>query len=212
MPDVQPVDAPRENAESAAPAAAGDVEARATERHSGVRPEALQLFRAEALDEYHRGSTDEGHLLEIEPAWMRRAYAVILALLAAVLLLGALVSIDREAEGGGVIRQGRLVAFVPARNLPELKPGLPLRFELSSQSLAVVSVNRTILGPSEARRLLGPDGAAFWPSPETAVRIEALLPAGHEDYSDGVAGRVRVRLGREHLLTTLIPALRRLHV
>ena len=69
-----------------------------------------------------------------------------------------------------------------------------------------------ILAPSEARRLLGADGAAFWTSPEAAVRIDAALPAGRDDYSDGVTGRVRVRLGRERLLFALIPALRRLHV
>lgn len=91
MPDVQPVEPPRENPESDAPAAAGEMETPGVERHSGVRPEAVKLFRAEALDAYHRGSTDEGHLLEIEPVWMRRAYAVILALLAAVVVFGVLV-------------------------------------------------------------------------------------------------------------------------
>jgi hypothetical protein len=87
-----------------------------------------------------------------------------------------------------------------------------LRFELSGQPLAVGSVSRKILGASEARRLLGPDGAALWTSPEAVVRIEASLPADRGDYSDGVAGRVRVRLGRERVLFALIPALRWLHV
>lgn len=58
------------------------------------RPEGegmTQLFREEALNEYQRGRSDEGHLLEIEPVWMSRAYGVILALLVAALLFSALV-------------------------------------------------------------------------------------------------------------------------
>lgn len=187
-------------------------EARRTERHSAIRSDAAQLFRGEALESYHRGTEDEGHLLEIEPAWMRRAYAVILALFAAALLLSLVIRIDRDAEGGGVIRQGRLVAVIPARYRAELRPGLPLRFDLFSQPLLVGSVTPKIVPPSEARRLLGVDGAAFWSGSEPAVRVDAPLPAGGDDYGDGVAGRVRVRLGRERVLVALIPALRRLHV
>jgi hypothetical protein len=44
------------------------------------------------------------------------------------------------------------------------------------------------------------------------VQIEAPLPAGRADLGDGVAGTVRVRLGRERLLFALVPALGRLHV
>jgi hypothetical protein len=180
--------------------------------HGAIGPEVAQLFRGQALEQYQRGSSNEGHLLEIEPRWMRGATGVILALLGAVLLLGFLLHIDREAAGCGVIRQGRLLAVVPARYRAELRTALPLRFELSARPLAVGSVSPRILAPSEARRLLGPDGAAFWTGPEAAVRIEAALPAGSEEYGDGVAGRVRVVLGRERVLFALIPALRRLHV
>ena len=80
-----------------------ELEARAAERHTAIREDMAQLFRGEALEQYQRGSTDEGHLLEIEPGWMRRAYVVILALLGAALLFSALVHIDRYAEGVGVI-------------------------------------------------------------------------------------------------------------
>jgi len=176
--------------------------------HLGAR----QLFRAEALDHYQRGSNAEGHVLELEPAWTRWAYRVIVAFFGAMLLLAALVQIDREAAGGGVVRHGRLVAVVPARYRAELRPGLPLRFELIAQPLAVESASTKISSAAEARQLLGADGAAFWTSPEPAVRIDASLPAAiRGDYGDGVIGRVRVRLGRERLLFVLIPALRRLH-
>src|SRR5258708_16037707 len=191
---------------------AGELEARAAERHTGIREDVAQLFRGEALDQYQRGSTDEAHLLEIEPGWMRRAYVVILALLGAALLFSALAHIDREAQGVGVIRQGHLVAVVRARYRAELRPATPLRFGLSGQQLAIGSVSRKILGSSEARRLLGPDGAALWTSTEAVVRIDATLPADRGDYSDGVAGRVHVRLGSERVLFVLIPALRWLRV
>jgi hypothetical protein len=196
MPDVHLVDAPGDGASDRPP----------------IRGGAAQLFRGEALDAYARGGADEGHLLEIEPAWMRRAYAVILALFAAALLLGLVIRIDTEAEGGGVVRQGRLIAVLPARFRSELRPAMPLRFELSSQRLAVGSVSRKIISSSEARQLLGPDGAALWTSREAAVIVEAPLPAGRDEYSDGVAGQVRVRLGRERLPFALLPRRGGLHV
>jgi len=185
-----------------------DREARAAERHTAIREDVARLFRGEALDQYQQGRAEEAHLLEIEPAWTRWSYAVILALFATALLFCALAHVDREAQGVGVIRDGRLVAVVPARYRSELRPASPFRFDLSDQQLAVGSVSRTIFGPSEARRLLGPDGSALWTSSEAAVRFDAPLPAGRGAYSNGVAGRVRVRIGRERVLFALMPALR----
>ena len=53
------------------------------ERHTAIREDVAKLFRAEALEQYQRGRTDEGHLLDLDPRWMRRAYAVVLALIVA---------------------------------------------------------------------------------------------------------------------------------
>ncbi|HEX8411891.1 MAG TPA: hypothetical protein VF883_23785, partial [Thermoanaerobaculia bacterium] len=53
------------------------------ERHTGIREDVAKLFRAEALEHYQRGQVDEAHLLELDPRWMRRAYAVIVALIVA---------------------------------------------------------------------------------------------------------------------------------
>jgi hypothetical protein len=48
-------------------------------------PPDQNLFRAEALEHYKRGRTDEGHLLEIESRWMRRAdWLVVVIVLAAL--------------------------------------------------------------------------------------------------------------------------------
>jgi GAF domain-containing protein len=170
-----------------------------------------QLFRGEALDEYQRGSEDEAHLLEIEPRWARYAYRVVLALFSAALLFSALARVDREAQGAGVIRDGRLVAVVPARYKSEMRSALPLRFDRFAQPLTVGAVDRKVIAATEARRLLGPDGAALWASPEPALRIDTPLGAAATDYGNGVAGRVRVRLGRERALFVLVPALRGLH-
>ena len=170
-----------------------------------------RIFRSEALDEYQRGSEDEAHLLEIEPRWARYAYRLVLALFGAALLFSALAPIDREAQGAGVIRDGRLVAVVPARFKPELRSALPLRFERFAQPLTIGVVDKKVLAASEARRLLGADGAALWTSPEPALRIDASLGAAAADYGDGVTGRVRVRLGRDRALFVLVPALRGFH-
>jgi multisubunit Na+/H+ antiporter MnhC subunit len=57
-------------------------------RHTAIREDVAQLFRAEALEQYQRGETDEAHLLEVEPRWMRYADRIVLALLAAALVIG----------------------------------------------------------------------------------------------------------------------------
>jgi len=62
-----------------------------TKQHNAIRDDVAQLFRAEALEEYQRGRTDEGHLLDLDPRWMRRAYGVVLALIVVALVIGALV-------------------------------------------------------------------------------------------------------------------------
>lgn len=163
------------------------------------REDRAQLFRTEALEHYQRGEEDEGHLLEIEPKWARYASRVILALFLGALLFAAFVRIDRYAEGVGVVRGGRLIAAIPARHRGELRPSLPMRFEYSEQPLALASVGTKIVSPSE---VLGP-AAARWTSPEPAVLVEAALPVARA--GDGVAGRVRVRLRRERLLSMLVP-------
>lgn len=54
-----------------------------SERHTAIREDVARLFRAEALEQYQRGRTDEGHLLELDPRWTRRAYIVVIALIVA---------------------------------------------------------------------------------------------------------------------------------
>ncbi len=174
------------------------LEQRAAERHAAIRGDVAQLYREEALEQYQRGRTDEAHLLEIEPGWTRHAFRILLALLVAALVFGALVHVDRQADGVGIVREGRLIAVVPARDRAQLRAGLPLRFEHAAEPLAVTSVDRRIIPAADARRLLGVDGARLWTTTQPGVRIEGSLSTN--DLTDGVTGRVRVRLGRQRLL------------
>lgn len=142
-----------------------------------------RLFRREALEQYQRGSVDEGHLLELEPAWTGWAYRLIFLLLGVAVALSVLLHVDRVAEGRGVVQGGRLIVSLPPAYRDELRPGLPLRFEHVTEPLTIDVVH--------------------------ATTIEARLPAA--TYIDGTQGRVRVSLGRERVLFALIPALRRWH-
>lgn len=166
-----------------------------------LRPDLAGVFRGEALAQYQRGRESEAHLLELEPKWARYTSRVILALFAAALLFTALVHVDRYASGIGVVRGGRLIAVVPARHARELRPSMPLRFEFAEQQVPVAYVGNTLIAPSEARRILGADGASRWTSTDPAVRVEAPLAASN--LGDGVAGSVRIRVGRERLLRIL---------
>lgn len=166
-----------------------------------VDDDAAPLFRSEAVEHYQRGREHEGHVLEIEPRWARWASRVIVALFLSAVVFAAVVHVDRYAEGVGVVRGGRVIAVVPARYAAELKPSLPLRFELAARPLAVASVGAKIVAASEARRILGEDGALRWNRAEPAVIAEAPLHDGR--LGDGVAGRVRIRVGRERLLAML---------
>ena len=158
---------------------------------TGVRKDVAQLFRAEALEHYQRGADDEAHVLELEPKWTRYTSRVILALFAAALLFAALVHVDRYVDGVGVVRGARLIAYLPARHQAKLRPSMPLRFEYSGRMLAVDTVGRQIVA--------GPAGPA--------VVVEAKIDP--KRLGEGVAGRVRVRVGRERLLTLLVPWSRR---
>ena len=89
MQDMHLVDVPRQ--EPAEDDAEAELEERAAARYTAIRADVAQLFRAEALDQYQRGHPDEAHLLEVEPRWARHAYRVILALIGAAMLLGAVI-------------------------------------------------------------------------------------------------------------------------
>lgn len=115
-----------------------------------------------------------------------------------------------------------LVALLPGADSPRIKAGDPLRLELNGyrfayQQLEVSDVSEGVIGPNEARRLLGPSvGDALSLSGGIAVvraRLrERSFVADDEvlPYLDGLLGTAEVRLRSERIITTLIPGLKRL--
>ena len=115
-----------------------------------------------------------------------------------------------------------LVALLPGSDRPQLEPGMPLRLELSGyrysyQTVTIDSVSTDVMGPGEARRVLGVELGEALALPPSVVLVRARIP-GHEfvvdgerfRYHDGMLGRAQVRVREERILYTLIPELRRM--
>ncbi|MEM9554025.1 MAG: HlyD family efflux transporter periplasmic adaptor subunit [Acidobacteriota bacterium] len=116
----------------------------------------------------------------------------------------------------------RVVAFLPGSVRPFLEPGMRLRLELdgstdSDQWLEIDAVADEVVGPAEARRVLGAGLVDAVPLSGPVVRVVARLPSTRfesegETYRvhEGVSGFVEVRLRSESLLSTVLPGLDRL--
>ena len=97
---------------------------------------------------------------------------------------------------------------------------MPLRLELrgyphSYQRLKVDAVSEEVFGPSEARRVLGPEIADALTVSGPVALVEASLPGPTFEsqgrsyaYHDGIPGRAEIRVRSEPILLSLIPALR----
>jgi membrane fusion protein (multidrug efflux system) len=115
-----------------------------------------------------------------------------------------------------------LVALVPADYRPMLRAGLEMRFELDGfryeyADVKVEEVSSEAVGPTEVNRLLGTerDGSVKI-EPGGKVFVTGKLPASTftsegepYGYFDGLTGTAEVRVRREPIIVTLIPALRR---
>jgi membrane fusion protein (multidrug efflux system) len=113
-----------------------------------------------------------------------------------------------------------LMAMLPGEHRPLLRVGLPLNLELrgydhAPQRLVIASIADEVIGPEEAKRLLGPEVATAVPLNGPLVRVEALFPgetfeARGERYElhDGMWGVAEVPVRSESLLTALVPGLR----
>jgi|SRR5688572_22827049 len=195
---------------------------------------AERLFRQEALDEHTRAFDREGTVLRIAPAWTSAVYWLVTAVAAAGVAFITLASVPRYAEGpaivrvepleeGAIARKGarpELLVYLPGHHLPSLLPGMTLRLELDGwprtyQEATVETVGEQVLGPAEARRMLGSSLGDSLPLTGPVVLLRARLPAegfsagGRTlDHHDGMVGRAEVRLESERLLFLLVPALR----
>jgi membrane fusion protein (multidrug efflux system) len=113
-----------------------------------------------------------------------------------------------------------LTAMLPGEHRPQLRPGMPLNLKLrgyrqSPQRLTITAVADEVVGPEEAKRLLGPEVATAVPLNGALVRVEAELPrdtfeSGGETYvlHDGMWGSAEVPVRSESLLVALVPGLR----
>lgn len=116
-----------------------------------------------------------------------------------------------------------LIAVLPGQYRPQLRVGMPLRFEVDGyryqyQELTVESISDDVVGPAEVRRYLGPDLADVVPLNGPLVLVRARLPgrtfvADDQRYTffDGLPGHADVRLRSVPIIMALIPALRGLH-
>jgi membrane fusion protein (multidrug efflux system) len=122
-------------------------------------------------------------------------------------------------EGAGGLE---VVALLPGEDRPQLGPGMTVRLELSGyryayQSFVIDSVSSDVIGPSEARRVLGAEVADSLDLVGPVVLVRGRLPEHVFDadgrtfsYHDGMLGIAEVRVREERILFGLVPGLKRM--
>jgi membrane fusion protein (multidrug efflux system) len=115
-----------------------------------------------------------------------------------------------------------LLAVLPGSYRPMLRPGMPMRFEVSGfeyayQDLIIASLGDEVVGPAAVKRYLGQETADALLISGPVVLVSARIPArafrSHDEvynYYDGMQGRAEARVRTERLIISLIPALRAL--
>ncbi|HEY2746045.1 MAG TPA: HlyD family efflux transporter periplasmic adaptor subunit [Polyangia bacterium] len=116
-----------------------------------------------------------------------------------------------------------LVALLPGNDRPLLRPGMALGFELvgydrEHHELTIDSVSDEVVGPSEAKRFLGPDIADSMSVDGPVVLVRARLEARHFlsdssdgrplSYYDGLQARAQAAIRSERIAGMLLPALK----
>ncbi len=115
---------------------------------------------------------------------------------------------------------GRVIALLPGRYRPLLKPGAQLRFELDgfqrrSQELTIEDVGDQIIGPAEAARYLGPDMADAIALSGPVVLVQASLPSGsfqvdreRFQFAHGMQGKAETIVRNEPIAYAFLPGLK----
>ncbi len=115
-----------------------------------------------------------------------------------------------------------VIALLPGRYLPQLQPGMKVRLELPGHSyvyrwIVLDSVAEEVIGPAEARRLLGAVAGDAMPLEGPLAMATAPLSSSTFEvagrtypFRDGMPTRAEVRVRSERLLFVLMPALKSL--
>lgn len=115
-----------------------------------------------------------------------------------------------------------LVCLMPGEYRPMLRNGQLLRFSLNGykfeyRTISVGSVGEEVVGPAEMKRYLGSELADSVPLEGPTVLVKGALPTrtftvdGRTfTYAEGLVGSASVRVRKEPILFTLIPALKSL--
>lgn len=115
-----------------------------------------------------------------------------------------------------------VVALLPGEDRPQLGPGMTLRLELDGypfayHALAIDDVSAAVIGPAEARRVVGAEVADSLQLAGPVVLVRGRLPAAELAFDgrllplyDGMRGHAEVRVGEQRTLFALVPGARRL--
>lgn len=113
-----------------------------------------------------------------------------------------------------------VVALLPGRYRPMLRPGNKLRFELDgfhhrAHELVVSHVGDQIVGPSEAARYLGRDLADAFSIGSPVVLVQATLDrpsfeldGEHYDFASGMYGKAEAVVRNEPIAFAFVPSLK----
>ena len=113
-----------------------------------------------------------------------------------------------------------VIAFLPGHALPQLAEGMPVRLRVTGYAYAYVSTSiqalgQQVIGPTEARRYLGPDIGDTVELTGPVVMVRCLLREGsflasEREYRlyDGMRAEAAVAVRRERLIHRFIPGLR----
>jgi len=181
------------------------------------------IFRLEALQDLQRGEEGLGRLMAVSPRWSRWVFPVIILAALAAATYSVVGRVNEYARGLAVVRltggTPSVVALFSGRFRPQLAPGMPLTFKIggypgSNEKLVIDSVSE-IVGPSEARRFLGPAMADLLPLGGPMVIVQCRLPSDHfrdgdaiYRYHQGLPGSAEVTLRSSRILFSLLPSLK----
>lgn len=188
-----------------------------------------QDFEAQLLDRLRNPADPRAEQALIQLRGQRRLAEAQLAERSLQAPFGGQVADVRVREGQSVVpgdivvslvaesTEPKLLAMLPGHYRPQLEPGMQLRFEVQGYEyayldLTIDSVGAEVVGPTEARRYLGPGLSDVVSVPGPVIFVEAHLPGisfealgKPYDLHDGMVGIAEVPVRSEPILVSLFP-------